>query len=134
MKSIYQNCYCQVSYDPSKHFFLIKFSSGTNQMIPDEYVALLKRFIKLVLLYRPKRILANMADFQFIIAPDVQQWINVNLFQALTEVDFEKIAIIPSNEYITQISIKQTVEEDSMYSFKNQFFEDLQEAKSWLFT
>jgi len=103
-------------------------------MIPDEYVALLKRFIKLVLLYRPKRILANMADFQFIIAPDVQQWINVNLFQALTEVDFEKIAIIPSNEYITQISIKQTVEEDSMYSFKNQFFEDLQEAKSWLFT
>jgi len=133
METIYKSSYFEVSNDPSKQMFHFSYSEDTFNMQPAEYIDSLKDFIKLIYQHTPKFILGDMVDFQFIITPDIQEWIDGNLFKAYEEIGFKKIALLLSKEYVPKLSIQQTMEEDSTDSFKTRYFDNQNEALGWLF-
>ncbi|HAS46587.1 MAG TPA: hypothetical protein DCS93_39255 [Microscillaceae bacterium] len=132
METIYKSSYFEVSNDPSKQMFYFSYSEDTFNMQSAEYIESLRDFIKLIYQHTPKFILGDMVDFQFIITPDIQQWIDENLFKVYEEIGFKKIALLLSKEYVPKLSIQQTMEEDSTDSFKTRYFDNSEEALTWL--
>ena len=132
METIYKNSYFEVLHDPSKRFFHYSYNENTYDMQPAEYIQLLEDFIALTYQHCPKLMLGDMVDFQFIITPDIQEWINKNLFKVYKEVGFQKMALLLSKEYVPKLSIQQAIDEDSTNAFKIQYFDNREEALTWL--
>ena len=80
MDTIYESKYLRVSHNQPNQLFYYVFDKKTEEMTNDEYILLLKDFIKLTRQYRPKRILGDMLQFNFVISPETQEWIDENLF------------------------------------------------------
>ena len=132
MKVIYQNHYVEVGYHQTQQLFYYVYSPTTITMTPEEYIALQKHLINLIHHHHPKLILRYMMDFQFIITPDIQAWMKENIGKVYEEIGFKKTAILPSKDYISQLSIKQTMGELNQGNFAIQYFDQEEEAMSWL--
>ncbi|OJJ22383.1 hypothetical protein BKI52_06790 [marine bacterium AO1-C] len=132
MNTVYESKYLKVAHHQTEQMFHYVFNEKTWNMTAEEYLLHLQDFIKIIRKYRPKRILGDMADFNFVIPPELQEWIDQHLFSVYAEIGFEKIAILLSTQYITNLSIQQTMEEDSTLAFKSEYFEDTEAAKEWL--
>ncbi|MDX2302691.1 MAG: hypothetical protein NW226_07815 [Microscillaceae bacterium] len=132
MELLYQSNYFTISYDLDNRLFHYIFNENTSLMTDEEYVGELKVFTDFVSLHKPKKVLGDMIDFKFTISPEIQEWVNDNLFKVYREIDFEKIAILLSREYIASLSIEQTMEEDKTNSFKSRYFDDINAARKWL--
>ena len=101
-------------------------------MSAEEYIQELSVFIDLVRAHRPKRILGNMVDFRFPITPEIQAWVDENLFSVYREIGFEQIAILLSEEFIASLSIEQTMDSAGDNGFQTAFFDNEEAAKRWL--
>ncbi len=132
MVEIHRSKYFQIEWNQSKDLFHYVFNQQTAHMTATEYINELKIFIKLVKQHRPKYVLGDMIEFGFVITPDIQEWINENLFTVYQEIGFKKIAILLSKEFIASLSIEQTMDEDSSKSFKTAFFDNAKTAQAWL--
>lgn len=123
--------YFLISFDKSLDLVHYSFYKTTSTMTKEEYILELKAFIDVVKKYQPAFVLGNMVDFGFIITPDIQTWINENLFSVYAQIGLKKIALLLSNELFSQVSIQQTIEEDENAPFSVAYFENEQEAIAW---
>ena len=101
-------------------------------MTDEEYRDEVKSLIELVQEKKPKRMLGDMKNFTFPIDPETQIWLNENLFETYIKQGIDKLALILSNDLFSQISIEQTVEEEATFAFETKYFNNLDEAYSWL--
>ncbi|HAS47494.1 MAG TPA: hypothetical protein DCS93_43865 [Microscillaceae bacterium] len=101
-------------------------------MSREEYIAELQIYLQLLHKYQPKKALGNMMDFQYIIDPGVQEWINEQIFSVYAQIGFTKIALLPSEDFVPNLSIKQTMEGDTSKAFNTKYFTDEKKAKDWL--
>ncbi len=132
MIQLHNTEYFVVNFDDKNELFHYVFHNTTEEMTAEEYIAELQVFIDLVKEHKPKRVLGNMLDFGFSIDPDIQEWVNHNLFEVYRQINFKKIAIILSKGIFEQVSIEQTMEEDKSQSFETSYFEDEETALHWL--
>ncbi|MCU0447136.1 MAG: hypothetical protein MUE85_19750 [Microscillaceae bacterium] len=132
MIQLHSTKYFLVNFDEQNQLLHYIFHKTTEEMTSEEYIAELQVFIDLVKTYKPKRVLGNMIDFGFIITPAIQEWINLNLFEAYKQIDFQKIAILLSKGIFEQVSIQQTMEEGESNAFESRYFEDEATALDWL--
>ena len=132
MEVIYKNSYFEVLHDASKEMFHYAYNESSYHMQPTEYIQLLEDFIQLTYQHCPRLMLGDMMDFQFIITPDIQEWIDQNLFKVYKEVGFKKMTLLLSKEYVPKLSIQQAMDEDTTNAFKTQYFDDQEKALAWL--
>jgi hypothetical protein len=132
MIELHNTKYFVINFDEENELFHYVFHKTTEQMTSEEYVNELKIFIDLVKEHKPKKVLGDMIDFGFSITPEIQEWVNANLFQVYKEINFKKIAILLSKGFIESLSIEQTMEEDTTNSFETSYFNDEETALRWL--
>ena len=101
-------------------------------MSSNEYIEELQVFIDLVKKHKPIRVLGDMVDFNFTITPQIQEWLNENLFPVYQEIGFKKIAILLSKGFFQSLSIQQAMQEENANSFQTSYFDDAVKAQEWL--
>lgn len=129
---LYKSDYFSIDWIQDKGYFHYVFNKNTARMTSEEYVDELKIFIDFVKTYKPKKVLGDMLEFDFAITPEVQKWIDENLFTVYKEIGFEKIAILLSQEFIASLSIEQTMEEATVDTFESRYFDNEKAALDWL--
>ncbi|NJL11628.1 MAG: STAS/SEC14 domain-containing protein [Microscillaceae bacterium] len=132
MVELHKSKYFQVCWEAPQELFYYVFNEQTSDMCAEEYIDELRAFIRLVKKYQPRYVLGDMVDFGFVITPDIQEWVNENLFTVYQEIGFKKIAILMSKEFVASLSIEQTMEENRSNSFQTAFFENEKMARAWL--
>lgn len=79
--------------------------------------------------------LDNRLNF-FVISPELQQWhaknISTQIAKTLPNPELLKVAIVVSEDFISQLSIEQTLEEHATTGEISRYFEDECEAREWL--
>ncbi len=128
MKEVYKSKYFTIWLDTDSNIISYLFNEETANMSKVEYIDDLEEFIKIVRKYQAKRVFGEMVDFKFTITPDIQEWIDQNLFKVYREVNFEKIAIMLSKDFFSQLSIQQTLEGRTEASFQTKYFDNKAEA------
>lgn len=133
MREIHRTRYFLVNHEADTNIFNYSFFDESSEMTTEEYISELEALIEMVKKYKPQKMFGDMSKFQYSITPTTQKWIVENLFPVYQSVDFEKMAIILSEEFYAQLSIQQTMEEDNTESFETQYFNSEETAREWLF-
>ncbi len=101
-------------------------------MTTEDYKNDMKNYLNLVTAYNFKLNLINTKFFGYFITPEVQAWVDENIF-TITKNIVEKIAFVVPTDIVSQISIEQTMEEANALGYKKvAYFNTNEEARIWL--
>jgi hypothetical protein len=133
MIEIYQSLIQHLFYSPERHLLKEVFTEKSRNMKWTEYQQELIKTTEYLKDYRPSFLLVDARNFEFVIQKDMQKWIQENVFSVLDNVGVQKWAVINTPEFVSQISIEQTIESKKENNFQAQYFDSEEEAMNWLF-
>ena len=81
--------------------------------------------------YKPKYNLTNAVNFLFPVNPQNQEWIDKTIARTAAAI-IKKKAMVMSSDFIAQLSIQLTLEENNASDINIKHFESRQEALNWL--
>jgi len=129
--NLYTSKYLKIDYDESNLLIINTFNKNTVDMNVDEFKEERIIFLNYCLKYKPKYILINNLELIFPIAPELQQWVNLEIFSKIRNF-VNRIAFLMPSDFITNLSVEQTLDEKEGSTFNKRFFDTEQEALKWL--
>jgi len=127
---IYQDRVLNTEFDAEKAIFINQWTGA--DMMDEDFKRAMTEVAALAMTHKPKGILVDTRQFSFTISPDLQMWYNENIVPRHLEAGVGSMAFVMSKEFIAQMSIEQTMEEDEASNQKTNFFEDIDGAVKWL--
>jgi hypothetical protein len=100
-------------------------------MAEDDYRKEITRYFEAIKEYLPAFSLINAQNAQYNVRPDTQTWMVENLFPIYVQIKLKKMAIIVSKDFITQLSLEQTIEEADNSIFQTSYFDNEDDALNW---
>ena len=88
-------------------------------------------FAELCEKHKPKRELVHLFDMKYTISPEVQEWMNNEIFPKYENI-IKRMAFLLPTEFITQIAVEQTMEEEVGLKFIQKYFDNEEDARKWL--
>lgn len=132
-KLLHESDYWTIYWHDNAKCLHFIFSSATGDMDVEEYLEELKTYISLTKEYKPLNIYADTREFAFTITPDVQEFIDENILALYSKIGTEKHAVIVSKDLFASVSVEQTMDENAGdQTFKNEYFDDPEQAEKWL--
>ncbi len=132
MPEIYRSPIHVLYYYPEIKLFKQIFTERSGNMNWPEYKRELTALAEQVQQYNPHLILVDARHFRFIIVREMQDWINDNVIEILKRVGVQKWAVIATTQFVSQVSLEQTIELRRDNSFQAQYFDREQDALDWL--
>ncbi len=129
---VFNNKYCVLSYADKSQTLDQIWSAETENMTIEDYKNIQLNTVKQFKDNCAKRIYVYLKDFRWPIVPDIQIWTNYNIIKPLINANILKISYIVPEEFITQLSMEQTLEEDEEQKFPYKYFTNEKEARDWL--
>ncbi len=133
MKTLLQNKYVTLSFDPEQSFFLMVFRRETEFMTIEQYKADMLKCADFMKKNKHIRFLTDLTHFHFILNPELQRWINEDVFNYPNPPDY-RTAVVISSDFVAQIGVEQMAEERPESGQGIQYFPTVEEAKKWLFS
>jgi len=81
---------------------------------------------------KPIGILVDTRKHFVTIDPDLQAWFVNVIFPKYVASSIKKFAFLESEDFISQLSIEQTMEEDTNLPFQTRYFSDEKTALTWI--
>lgn len=130
---IYKSEYQTINFDESKSILSKFWTPKTDDLNADTFSAEVNKIAECAEKYNAKYILDDTRDFSFTITLDLQSWVDNEVFPRFIAAGLKKYAIIVSKEFISQLSIEQTMEgEKGSQTFEVLYFDNTEEAQRWI--
>ena len=136
--TVLENQYCSIYVDMDLSLYEQYWHRASSDMEEEDYQEIhLQIRDHLIQNAYPLRgfFLDNRENF-FVISPELQEWhaenVSAKLEAALPNASELKVAIVVSEDFISQLSIEQTMEENATSGEVSRYFQDEHEAREWL--
>jgi hypothetical protein len=120
-----------LKYDENNSVVIQKWRDNTIKMNGEDFKREMLFLADFFRRYHPQRVLILMQDFEFIVDPELQDWVNENVNSILAE-DKTKTAIVVSKDFFSAVSVEQTIADAEKEGLENRFFDKEQDAQDWL--
>lgn len=128
---ISDNRFAVFRYDAENNIgYQLYKGDSTANMTVEEYREEMLKVLNFCLEYKIGKLLADTRNFLFIITPQMQKWTNEHIFAKNRYL--EKLALIVSEDFISQLALEQVIDEGKSATFATQFFTDIKSAEKWL--
>lgn len=131
MKDLYTSKYVTHALDEKSSIMFTYWLSETHEMTEEEYKVEALTQKELMETHKVKYQYADIQSFAFTISLELQEWTNHNVFVDRYE-EYEKTAIIISQDYIAQLSVELTIDENSYVPVNVKYFAEKEKAMNWL--
>ena len=132
MIEIYHSLIHDLFYSPDTHLLKQVFTEKSKQMNWPQYQHELTKTAEFLNNYRQSLLLVDARKFDFVILKDMQGWIQDHVISVLNDVGVQKWAVIGTPEFVSQVSIEQTIETKKNNYFQAQYFDSEDDAMQWL--
>lgn len=129
---VYKSTYWTIFYEKGEQLLIPIWSSSSSNMTKDVYKAEMKNYLQVVEEYEPTRLLIDCREFYFPIEPEIQEWIDKNIFPKVLNVGVKYVAIVIPSELIANLSVQQAMEEQEGLKFTTRYFDNREDAKKWV--
>ena len=132
----FENKYITASVDKSKKMLSLTWQPETENMSNEEFKEILLKLVDMVLQNDVEFWLGDTKLFNFIIEPEVQEWILPNYNEKLIAGGMKRMALIIPEQLFSEVSVTQTTEEmleaaqNEMFQIK--YFDSVKNAQEWL--
>lgn len=129
---VFKSKFLTVSYNPKNQILKAVWDPATQQMTDTDFQENIQTGIwKNIEHYKPIGFIGDTRQFLFIIAPELQEWYGTSISSIFGKYT-KKIAMIMSQDFISQLSVEQTIEEDNQSGFVTKYVSSETEALIWL--
>lgn len=131
---IYESDYKIVHYDEGVSLMHIDWTPETINLNDETYRREASLLLDMVKKYRPKYFISDTRKFNFLITPETQEWLAVNILSQLSDYGIEKFAACTSEDMVAQLSIEQTFKEteNTKMGYRTGYFANTEDARKWL--
>ena len=128
----YQNNIQTIEYDSSKKFVTQTWTKASEKMKAENFKTEMLELAKIFEQTQPEKVLIDMQNFFFVVVPELQEWVSIEVNSKLAEMDKTKTAYIVSPDLFASVSVAQTLDESAGKDMNHKFFDKEKEARSWL--
>lgn len=129
---IFENEFTKIFVDTENAIYQHSWKGNNRFLTPEEYQGEITRQGDHILQYKPSLMLLNLSEFEFIISPDLQNFVNTTLLDRMSEIGLKKLAIVEGRDFVSALSAKQTFEEHENRTYNIQYFKEEAAAQQWL--
>lgn len=129
---LYQSNYLEIDAFDERRLLELTWLSATSDMSAEEYKEEHVELLKFMSDQKTEKVLGNIKDLGFVVSPEVQEWMNINIFVPAMEIGFNKLAVVMSTEFFAQLSIEQVMEEEVGQQIMTKYFDNVEEAREWI--
>ncbi|OJJ21521.1 hypothetical protein BKI52_13335 [marine bacterium AO1-C] len=137
--TIREGKFCSMYYDEDLDLYEQYWSTDSEDMEDEDYKEI-HTYLGDYLIkhsYTPHNFLLDNRENNFSMSPELQEWQAVNVLgriaATLPHPERLKIAVLVSEDFISQLSIEQAIEENETTDDTTKYFEEEQAAREWLF-
>lgn len=131
MKTLHKSNYYEILFDEKTSLIVHKALPGTAAMRDEDFKLEMTLFVEMCEKYSPVRDLVNLVEMQYPIAPDMQEWVNAEIFPRFVNI-VKRMALVMPTGVFESLALEQTMEEESGKKFVRQYFESETKALDWL--
>ncbi len=138
--TITENKFCTIQIDEELELYEQVWHPASEEMEENEYKEIhssMVTYIKDNYSQAPLYWLLDNRSNNYSISPELQEWHAQNVFGQLAQIlqhpERLKIAFLVSEDFITQLSNEQTIEEHKETEKGTRYFTEEQEAREWLY-
>jgi len=131
-QKIYESQYQRIFLDQTNAIMHNEWMEESIQMDEADFKNELMKLVGCIAEHPVKRQLIDTLNFRFIVSPQLQEWTDVEVTKKNKMNGVKKVALIASQEFVTQLSVQQTLSEEEAKTLDTRFFSDMKEAKDWL--
>jgi hypothetical protein len=131
---LYETEFINISFEEKKS--VIKFTwtpeTGSERFFDAEFTRELRAECECVEKVKARFILIDAREFMYPISPDVQSWIENEVYPRWAKAGAKKIAVLLPKDLIAQISVEQAIEENKEEAMTSAFFGEPEAGYAWL--
>jgi len=133
MNLIKKTKFFKLYFDENTSIGKIDYTPATARMTHSEFKAMVMEEKALLEICKPKRYLSNMITMQFVIVPELQDWLVKEFIPVFVKLKVTKIAMSVSPDIFIEVAVEQTIDESGPeLPFENRRFPSVTEAMNWL--
>ncbi len=132
MKKIHDSAFQSIEYDASKGVLYETWKPETSKMNDKDFKKEMLAQLNAVKFIKPKGVITNTFNLNYAIHPDIQDWMNEEIFPHFITAGVKKVAFLLSEVLITQLAVQQTMNETTGKKFILNYFSNIDEAEKWL--
>ncbi|NJL13497.1 MAG: hypothetical protein HC913_11160 [Microscillaceae bacterium] len=129
---IYTSPFQEVHYYAPLRIVEVIWQEESYRMTDEEYQTEMHNYLSAIEAHQPLGALPDTTHLRFTIHPDLQTWMNEQIFPKFILLGLQAAAFLVSKDIFAQISIEQTMEEAEGSFFKTRYFDQRAEALAWL--
>lgn len=134
MKILSDNDYMTVKYDEETQIFEYQWKSANEDLEDEGYQTEQLRMMHYLKECNPSLVIANTKHSKFTVHIEMQDWLIQNVILKAAAYGMKKLALIVSEDFITQISVEQSIDDAEEKPFITKYFDNLEEGRTWLKT
>jgi hypothetical protein len=131
---LYTNKFVEVHHNAHDQAIESTWFDTTETMHGEDYKDILLKNTEFVRSLKLINYVASMHDFKFNIVPKLQDWVANQYAPELYKAGILRYAIVVSEEFISNLSIEQAVDEvndKNREMFVIKYFKDIESARAW---
>jgi len=129
---IYKSDFQEIEYFESEKMLRKAWYTTSENMEDEKFKIEVIKIAEKIEEVKPIRMCDVTTNFLYTISPDLQTWVDTDVFPRFIAAGLKRYAIIMSTEFVSQLSIEQTMEEGVGNQFQVQYFDSEDKAKEWL--
>lgn len=132
METLYDSEFQTISFDQETCILHERWKPETEKMNDTIFKTEMLNQLKAAKTAHPQSVITDTLQMNYVISVKMQEWMNITIFPEFIQSGITKIAILLTEELITQLSVEQTMEEEEGSKFSVLYFSDKKEAEKWL--
>lgn len=132
MKEVFKNDYISIFHNKDANIIASKWNAKTINMTESDFKKSHMAIVNAILNSRSNAVIGDARKFSFSIVPNVQEWILHETFPVIIRAGLRKIAMIVSPDVFSQVSLEQSQSEQEASPLTIKYFEEKEEAISWV--
>lgn len=132
MDILHQTDYIKVVHNQATGIFEYHWTARNKELDDKDYQRELLSMMHFIHQIKPALVIANTQQSTFVVHLEMQEWLIEHVIAAAARAGMKKLALIVSQDFITQISIEQSIEDTAEKPFITQYFDSVEKGRNWL--
>ncbi len=130
---LYETEFITISFEEKKSVITFSWTpaTGSERFFDDEFTRELRAECENVEKTQAKFIIIDAREFMYPISPEIQTWIENEVYPLWASAGTKKIAVLLPKDLVAQLSVEQAIEENKEEAMISAFFDDTEPAYRW---
>ncbi len=129
---IYKSEYIRLDHDGEKSLIFCKWSDKTAKISENYFLKEVTTIVDNIVKWKVKYFLVDEREFKFVTSNELQVVIAKNVLSKISNCGLLRFAHVSSKDFMAHLAVELTFQEDPLKSYKERFFDDLEDARTWV--